>query len=132
MSLFRHHRRMAAAPDWRRLVLSLIVAVLMSAQGAAALAHSHSHNADYQLAQADINAPAMPGAPLPGKTTPAAQCQLCHAPFGAASILPASAAGGAASLTVTGAAHAIEHPAHPRKAPNGVWRVRGPPTSLHA
>lgn len=132
MSSFHHHRRLPASPDWRRLVLGLIVALLMSLQGAAALAHGHTHDEGYRLAQAGPNAPSMPDAPIPGKSTPAAQCQLCHSPFGAASILPASVAGLASLLTITDAARPVLHQAQPRTAPSGVWRVRGPPLSLHA
>lgn len=132
MSLFHQHRRKSGSPDWRRLALGLIVALLMSVQGAAAMAHGHSHAADYGLSLTGQDTPAAPDAPLPGKTTPAAQCQLCHSPFGASSILPAAAAGPATMLTVTGAAHPAVPEAHPRAAPMGVWRVRGPPLSLHA
>tara|TARA_R110000868_G_scaffold11644_6_gene56957 strand:+ start:36834 stop:37301 length:468 start_codon:yes stop_codon:yes gene_type:complete len=132
MSLFHHHRRIAASPDWRRLALGVIVALLMSVQGAAALAHGHGHDGDYRSAQAGPDAPAVPDAPLPGRSTPAAHCQLCHSPFGSTSILPAAAAGQATLLTVTGADRPVLYQAHPRAAPKGVWRVRGPPLSLHA
>ena len=137
MSQHRHHRRITAAPDWRRLALGVIAALLMSVQGAAALAHNHSHDEGYGLVQAGINDTAAlvdfePGKPIPGKSAPAAQCLICHSPAGAASILPVSTAGLALILSVTDAARPILHSAHPRAAPKGVWRVRGPPSSLHA
>jgi len=132
MNMSRHHRRMPASPHWRSLVLGVIAALLMSVQGAAALAHGHSHDEGYGIAQAGPDSPATPDAPVPGKTAPAAQCQLCHSPFGATSILPASAAGAPVSLTIIDAAQPVLHQIDSSAVPNGVWRVRGPPLFLHA
>ncbi len=132
MRLFHDHRRRVTVPDWRRLTLGLIVALLMSVQGTAVLAHGHSHDAGNSLAPAGQNAPAVPDAPVPGKSAPAAPCQLCHSPFGAASILLASTTELATLLTVTSASACALHQPLARATPNGVWRVRGPPLSLHA
>jgi hypothetical protein len=132
MNLYRHHRRTMVSPGWRRLAVGLIVAVLMSVQGTAALAHDHSHDENYRPVQAEPGAQETPDAPVPGKATPLAQCQLCHSPFGTVSILPASTAGLSTALTITGIAGPVLDQVRPRAAPSGVWHVRGPPLSRHA
>lgn len=130
MSPVHNHRSLAVSPDWRRLALGVIVALLMSLQGAAAMAHGHIHANGEHLVIAGHTGPTSPEAPLPGKGGALAPCQLCHSPFGSASILPVSPAGLAPPVRVVGADLPLLHQAHPISAPAGVWRVRGPPLSL--
>ncbi|WP_417490589.1 hypothetical protein [Maricaulis sp.] len=127
-----HHRNPASLPDWRRVGLGLVAVLLMSLQGAAALAHRNAHYQEFEPAYTSPTAVAGSDAPIPGNSPPAAQCKLCQSSIEAVSILPGTQAGLSMPFTVSIAARPVLHQARPRAPPGSVWRVRGPPPSLHA
>ncbi|WP_417493270.1 hypothetical protein [Maricaulis sp.] len=126
-----HHRNSAVMPDWRRLGLGLVVVLLMSLQGAAAMAHRNAHYQEFEQDHASLMAQSGFDAPMPGNPAPAAQCKLCHASIGAVSILPVSQGILSAAFMVSRVARPVLHQPPPLAVPDGAWRVRGPPISLH-
>ncbi|WP_233342254.1 hypothetical protein [Maricaulis salignorans] len=119
-------------PDWRRLGLGLVVVLLMSLQGAAAMAHRNAHYQEFEPDHISLTAQSGSDAPMPGNPAPAAQCKLCHSSLGSVSILPAAQTGLSVAFTVSSVARPVLHQPHTRAVPKGVWRVRGPPLHLHA
>tara|TARA_R110000744_G_scaffold1843_6_gene6874 strand:+ start:15425 stop:15826 length:402 start_codon:yes stop_codon:yes gene_type:complete len=126
-----HHRNRAFRPDWRRLGLGLVVVMLMSLQGAAAMAHRNAHYQEFEPAHISLTAQSGSDTPLPGSSAPAAQCKLCHSSIGSDSILPPAQTGLSVAFTVASVARAVLHQPLARAAPDGGWRVRGPPLLLH-
>ncbi|WP_417484430.1 hypothetical protein [Maricaulis salignorans] len=119
-------------PDWRRLGLGLVVVLLMSLQGAAAMAHRNAHYQEFEPGHISLTAESGSDAPMQGNPAPTAQCKLCHSSIGSVSILPAAQTGLSAAFTVSGLARPRLHQPVAHAAPGGVWRVRGPPLHLHA
>lgn len=131
MTWFRTQRRSLALPDWRRLVLGLLAVLLMSAQGAAAIAHTHSHAELADLSRSSDIAPIRSDSPQPVNTNPVVSCPLCHSSLGAAPVLPLTAVSFAAPV-LSGDIATTDLDQRPSDtAPAGVWRVRGPPLPLH-
>jgi hypothetical protein len=131
MNKVRKQRRSPVLPDWRRLVLGLLAVFLMCAQGSAAIAHTHSHDELAELAHSSHIAPISSDSPGPVKTNPVNSCPLCHSSLGASPLLPLSAMSFVVPPVLRGIATADFDRRPPGSPPSGVWRVRGPPSTLH-
>ncbi|WP_417469113.1 hypothetical protein [Maricaulis sp.] len=127
-----HHRNSAMTPNWRRLGLGLVVVLLMSLQGAAAMAHRNAHYQEFEPRHFSLADVAGTDAPEPVNSAPTAQCKLCQSSLGDLSLLPGLQDIFSAPLAISGRFRPGLHADRPPSAPPAVWRVRGPPVALHA